>query len=738
MRLVAYLRGQSGAWDFWAQSPTFFPASSGYTQASWTTPPVPASGTFGSNGLTCPCGGIAVAVSLRQVGSFTADDLNLSDSDTTPPTVTLNTPVDGQTVSGNVTLSASASDAPLPSGQPDEIRQVDFLVNGQIIGSSTTAPYQITWNSSGYTGATITARATDASGNIATSAPATVTVDNTAPQSKASAPASSASNTINVGYTAADDQGGSGLAEVDLYAKGPADSSYTKVASDPSGNGSGTFTYTASEGNGTYAFYTRASDKAGNVEAAHAVPDSSTVVQNGQVATAKTPSLTSSQSISVAFTVAGNGDPSALAQVDLYAKGPGDSTYAKVATDSTGQSSGSFTYPAAEGDGTYSFYALATDRQGNVQPAPASPDSSTRVDTAPPVSQASSAASSGSTAITVNYTASDNTSGSGLASVDLYAKGPGDSSFSKVATDTSGSASGTFSYTASAGDGTYSFYTVAVDVAGNREAAPSAPDATTTLDTGGPSQFTMTNPGAYLHGTVTLSLDSGPTDAGSGVKTVAYQYRLSGTSGGWTAACSATAAPWNCTWNTSNAKDGVYDLRAQAADGVSNTTVASNTPVSVTVDNTRSAAKAVSTQNASGGTAGKIEAGDSVTFTYSETMSPSSIRAGWNGSPTAVQVKVSGSTSNLSVWSAAGTTQTALAIPLALGGAYTANTVTFNATMVQNGPRITVTLGNLVSGVLASKRVTGGTLTWTPSTNSTDLAGNKNTTAQASTRGPAF
>ncbi len=752
VRLVAYLRGQSGAWDFWAQSPNFFPASSGYTQASWTTPPVPASGTFGSNGLTCPCGGIGVAVSLRQVGSFTADDLNLSDSDTTPPTVTLNTPVDGQTVSGNVTLSASASDAPLPSGQPDGIRQVDFLVNGQIIGSSTTAPYQITWNSSGYTGARITARATDASGNIATSAPATVTVDNTAPQSKASAPASSPSNTIDVGYTATDDQGGSGLAEVDLYAKGPADSSYSKVASDVSGNGSGTFAYTASEGNGTYNFYTRASDKAGNVEAAHAVPDSSTVVQNGQLATAQAPSLTNSQSISVAFTVAGNGDPSALTQVDLYAKGPGDSTYAKVATDSTGQSSGSFTYAAVEGDGAYSFYALATDRQGNVQSAPPSPDSSTRVDTASPQSQASSAAFSGTTAITVAYTAADNAGGSGLARVDLYAKGPNDSTYSKAASDASGSAagaftynvsegdgsygfyavatdkagnvqsvpsnpdaqtlvdtvapgakasvsqnthsapvtvaysagdnnggsgiakvdlyaqapgsstyskvasdpsgqssgsfsyapasgngtysfyalatdkagnvqtppstpnattsyladsiapgskatapssastnswsvgytasdnaggsglasielwvktpggsgymkaltssssatSGSFSYTASAGDGTYSFYTVAVDVAGNREAAPSTPDASTALDTGAPSPFTMNNPGVYLHGTVSFSLASAPTDAGSGVKTVAYQYRPSGTGGTWTTACSATAAPWSC------------------------------------------------------------------------------------------------------------------------------------------------------------------------------------------------
>ncbi len=182
----------------------------------------------------------------------------------------------------------------------------------------------------------------------------------------------------------------------------------------------------------------------------------------------------------------------------------------------------------------------------------------------------------------------------------------------------------------------------------------------------------------------------------------------------------------------------MYDLRAQATDRVSNTTVASNTPLKVTVDNTRPTARSVSTQNASGGTPGKMETGDSVSFTYSETMDPNSILADWNGSQTAVQVKVSGSTSKLSVWNAAGTTQAALAIPLALGGAYSTNTVTFNAAMVQNGPTITVTLGNLVSGVVASKPVTGGTLTWTPSTNSADLAGNKNTTTQASTPGPAF
>ena len=41
-----------------------------------------------------------------------------------------------------------------------------------------------------------------------------------------------------------------------------------------------------------------------------------------------------------------------------------------------------------------------------------------------------------------------------------------------MATDTTPGASGTFSYTASGGDGTYGFFTVAVDKAGNREADP--------------------------------------------------------------------------------------------------------------------------------------------------------------------------------------------------------------------------------------------------------------------------
>jgi hypothetical protein len=73
-----------------------------------------------------------------------------------------------------------------------------------------------------------------------------------------------------------------------------------------------------------------------------------------------------------------------------------------------------------------------------------------------------------------------------LDKVELFAKAPGDSGYSKVATDNSPSSSGSFNYTAST-DGSYRFYTVAADKAGNVEEAPAAADASTVLDTTGPT-----------------------------------------------------------------------------------------------------------------------------------------------------------------------------------------------------------------------------------------------------------
>jgi fibronectin type 3 domain-containing protein len=96
--------------------------------------------------------------------------------DTTPPTVSLTAPADGATVSGTISLSATASDS---SG----IAGVQFLLDGNPVGAEdTTAPYSISWDSKTVANGShgIAARARDGAGagNSATSAAATVTVSN--------------------------------------------------------------------------------------------------------------------------------------------------------------------------------------------------------------------------------------------------------------------------------------------------------------------------------------------------------------------------------------------------------------------------------------------------------------------------------------------------------------------------------------------------------------------------------
>lgn len=95
-------------------------------------------------------------------------------NDTAPPAVALTAPADGATVAGAVTLTADASDA--ASG----VNRVEFLAGATVLGSDTTAPYSLAWDTTkGADGSVVlTARAVDGAGNTATSAARTVTVAN--------------------------------------------------------------------------------------------------------------------------------------------------------------------------------------------------------------------------------------------------------------------------------------------------------------------------------------------------------------------------------------------------------------------------------------------------------------------------------------------------------------------------------------------------------------------------------
>lgn len=81
--------------------------------------------------------------------------------DTVPPSVAIVSPATGTTVSGNVTVTASASDNV-------GVTKVEFWINGQLL-QTTSGTHSFTLNAKKYAGSTMTisARAFDAAGNVA-------------------------------------------------------------------------------------------------------------------------------------------------------------------------------------------------------------------------------------------------------------------------------------------------------------------------------------------------------------------------------------------------------------------------------------------------------------------------------------------------------------------------------------------------------------------------------------------
>ena len=94
-------------------------------------------------------------------------------TDATPPTTQITAPANGATVSGNVTITATASDNV-------GVTSIEIYVDGALKATGTTSPFSYTWNSATVTNGTHTiySKALDAAGNVGTSATVTVTVNN--------------------------------------------------------------------------------------------------------------------------------------------------------------------------------------------------------------------------------------------------------------------------------------------------------------------------------------------------------------------------------------------------------------------------------------------------------------------------------------------------------------------------------------------------------------------------------
>jgi lysyl endopeptidase len=93
--------------------------------------------------------------------------------DTTPPTTSITSPANGATVSGTVSVTASASD-------DVGVARVEFLVDGGLAATDTSAPYSFSWNTANLPNGshTVRSRAFDAANNVGQSTLVTVNVSN--------------------------------------------------------------------------------------------------------------------------------------------------------------------------------------------------------------------------------------------------------------------------------------------------------------------------------------------------------------------------------------------------------------------------------------------------------------------------------------------------------------------------------------------------------------------------------
>ncbi len=270
--------------------------------------------------------------------------------------------------------------------------------------------------------------------------------------------------------------------------------------------------------------------------------------------------------------------------------------------------------------------------------------------------------------------------------------------------------------------GSYDFRAIATDLAGNT--TTTATQTRTVDNTAGTVSITSPTAGRVIAGTFTVTADA---NFPGGITSVRIDSRPVG--GTFTTVCTDTTAPYSCPWVTGTS--GAYELRAVMTQSVGGT-VTSNT-VAVTVDN--NPLKAIDVQGANGGTVGRVDANDRLVLTYSTLVDLTTIKAGWNGTSTAVTVdlkdaKIAGGTmglldrfelgSGLGQVATSANLITASATSSFAGSTMVATTANVGGT---NVTVITVTLGTPSSTSVIRLVTTAGTLQWAPTATVRSLAG---------------
>ncbi|WP_395851944.1 Ig-like domain-containing protein [Cystobacter fuscus] len=489
----------------------------------------------------------AVRASFRYGGSASACSTGANDDhddlvfavgpplpDVTPPTAVLTAPASNATLRGTVTMTATADD-------DIGVAKVEFYDGQTLVGTDTSAPYSVSWNTAGLADGThtLTAKAYDGVGLTGTSVGVTVIVDNTAPTASITSPrATYVQGTVQVTATASDNQS---IAKVEFY------DGATLLGTDTTAPYSMSWNTVSAFGS-THTLTAKAYDGVGLTGTSVGV---TVIVDN----TAPQVSLTSLGAFYVHGTIqlsATASDNQTLAKVEFY----DGATLIGTAT-SAPYSVNWNTVGAAEE--THTLTAKAYDGVGLTG---TSSGLSVLVDNvAPQVSVSAPTATNIQGTLFLRADATDNRY---VEKVEFY------DGQTLLGTDTSTSHELSWD-TTGVPDGSHTITVKAYDAAGNVQRA----SRTFTVDNTGPA-VAITSPanGASLSAlSLSTTIQATASDARGVTQVVFYD--------GSTVLGTDTTAPYSVSWSILTAAKGQHTLTARATDAVGNVTTSAAVTVTI-------------------------------------------------------------------------------------------------------------------------------------------------------------
>jgi hypothetical protein len=126
-----------------------------------------------------------------------------------------------------------------------------------------------------------------------------------------------------------------------------------------------------------------------------------------------------------------------------------------------------------------------------------------------------------------------------------------------------------------------------------------------------------------------------------------------------------------------------------------------------------------------GGTAKKVDNGDTLTYTFSEPVDSTTVKSGWTGAATTVSLVVT----NAAARDTIAVTGTNLGSVNTAANYVKATLTCGSSTMTMSGSAVAVKLGGCTPTTAQRTNVGASAFTWTPSVTVTDLAGNPMSTA---------